>query len=115
MRTSAGLVHVLIPREIKMKSFKLTFASALLVTAVTFGALPGSGAGLAFADSKSMAQSDLRVALNQLLAEHAELAAAATGAALGNRPKEFQAAVAALDSNSQDLAKAIGSVYADSA
>jgi hypothetical protein len=98
-----------------MKSFKLACASALLATAVTFGALPGSGASLAMAGTKMMAQSDLRVALNQLLAEHAELAAAATGAALGNRPKEFQAAVAALDANSQDLAKAIGSVYGDAA
>ena len=92
-----------------MKRFKLAFASALLAAAVTFGVAPVSSIAPAFADSKSMAQSDLRVALNQLLAEHAELAAAATGAALGNRPKEFQAAVAALVANSQDLAKAIAS------
>jgi hypothetical protein len=45
------------------------------------------------------------VTLNQLLAEHASLAASATYAALGGRNKEFEAAASALDMNSQDLAK----------
>jgi hypothetical protein len=54
---------------------------------------------------------DLRTTLNALLAEHAVLAAGATGAALGGRETEFKAAAAALDANSQDLARAIGSVY----
>lgn len=53
----------------------------------------------------------MRVALNRLLMEHVVLAAAATGAALGKREAEFQAAAAALDANSVDLAKAVGSVY----
>jgi hypothetical protein len=39
------------------------------------------------------------------------LAAAATGAALGGRDPEFRADAAALDANSVDIAKAIGSVY----
>jgi hypothetical protein len=39
------------------------------------------------------------------------LAAAATNAALGGRQPEFEAAAAALDANSVDVAKAIGSVY----
>ena len=55
--------------------------------------------------------SALRTKLNTLLQEHAYLAAGATGAALGGRDAEFKAAVGALDGNSQDLAKAIGSVY----
>ena len=42
-------------------------------------------------------------------------AAAATGAGLGGRNKEFQAAAEALDMNSQDIAKAIGSVYGEAA
>ncbi len=57
----------------------------------------------------------LRVGLNRLLAEHAYLAARATGAALGNRQPEFEAAAAALDQNSVDLSKAIGSAYGSDA
>ena len=53
----------------------------------------------------------LRTGLNTLLSEHAILAAAATGAALGGRDAEFKAAAGALDANSVDLSKAIGSVY----
>ena len=53
----------------------------------------------------------LRVGLNALLSEHVYLAAAATNAALVGRQPEFQAAAAALDANSVDVARAIGSVY----
>src|SRR5207245_6179244 len=53
----------------------------------------------------------LRVGLNALLGEHVYLASAATNAALGGRQAEFEAAAAALDANSVDIAKAIGSVY----
>lgn len=59
--------------------------------------------------------SDLRVALNNLLAEHAQLGLAATGAALRGQTAEFQAAAGALDANSVSLSKAIGSVYGDGA
>ena len=55
--------------------------------------------------------SDLRTALNLLLAEHATLAASATGAALGGRPDEFEAAAGALDENSKAIAGAVGLVY----
>ena len=53
----------------------------------------------------------LRTALNALLAEHVILAAAATSAALDGREAEFKSAAGALDANSVDIAKAIGSVY----
>jgi hypothetical protein len=53
----------------------------------------------------------LRVGLNSLLSEHVYLAAAATNAALGGRQPEFEAAAAALDANSVDVARAIGAVY----
>ena len=53
----------------------------------------------------------LRVGLNALLSEHVYLAAAATNAALAGRQAEFEAAAAALDANSVDVARAIGSVY----
>ena len=52
---------------------------------------------------------ELRTGLNALLSEHVILAAAATGAAMGERSAEFEAAAGALDANSVDLAKAIGS------
>jgi hypothetical protein len=55
--------------------------------------------------------SALRATLNLTLREHVYLAADVTGAALGGRKAEFEAAAAALDGNSQDLARAIGSVY----
>jgi hypothetical protein len=61
--------------------------------------------------SSRMSASALRSTLNQLLSEHAYLAAAATGAALGGRQDEFQAAASALDGNSVDLAKQIGWAY----
>ncbi len=53
----------------------------------------------------------LRIGLNNLLAEHAYLATATTGAALGGLDAEFKAAAGALDANSVEIAKAIGSVY----
>jgi hypothetical protein len=80
-------------------------------------ALSFSIASQSFASGDHMMQSsfskasDLRLALNSLLREHVFLAAAATDAALGGRNAEFQAAAGALDANSVDLSKAIGSVY----
>ncbi len=53
----------------------------------------------------------LRTTLNMALREHAIIAAMATGSALGGRDAEFKAAADALDGNSIDIAKAIGSVY----
>jgi hypothetical protein len=57
----------------------------------------------------------LRIALNNAFAEHVYLAARATGAALGGRDAELKAAAAALDGNSVDISKAIGSVYGGTA
>jgi hypothetical protein len=57
------------------------------------------------------ASAGLRTALNLALREHVYLAAAATNAALGGRKVEFEAAAAALDGNSVDVAAAIGTVY----
>jgi hypothetical protein len=89
----------------------LSLAVALGLTGLT-GLEPSGFSTAPVAEAHAMGpQADLRLALNQLLSEHAVLAAAATGAALGGRTKEFEAAAGALDSNSQDIAKAIGSVY----
>lgn len=62
-----------------------------------------------------MSEATLRVALNNLLRDHVFLAAGATGAALGGRSAEFQAAAGALDANSVGVAKAVGMVYGDGA
>ena len=87
----------------------------------TVVALLGVGCSMSPAMTHSMSGSmaatsatkaaDLRTGLNALLGEHVMLAAAATNAALGGRQAEFEAAAGALDANSQDIARAIGSVY----
>jgi hypothetical protein len=61
--------------------------------------------------TSATAAAGLRSTLNLLLQEHVYLAAAATGAALGGREAEFQAAANALDANSVALSQLIGSVY----
>ena len=58
---------------------------------------------------------DLRVAVNLLLAEHVNLAAAATGWAMMGMNDNFTAAAGSLDANSVDIANAIGLVYGDGA
>lgn len=99
-----------------MKSFKSTFAALALGTAVAVTGLAGADPGGTFATAvaqaaQNQAAGDLRLTLNGLLSEHVTLAAAATQAALRGRKSEFDAAAAALDMNSQDIAGAIGSVY----
>ncbi len=68
-----------------------------------------------FAGAADDAAGNLRTGLNLLLSEHTYLAARATGAALGGRTAEFTEAANALDGNSVDLSKAIGSVYGQGA
>lgn len=57
----------------------------------------------------------LRITLNTLLSEHVYLAARATGAALGGRQVDYRAAAAALDQNSEDIIRAIASIYGEDA
>jgi hypothetical protein len=73
----------------------------------------GAGLLLLFGPLGAAAQSagDLRVGLTRRLTEHAYLAGAATGAALAGGSADSKAALAALDANSLDLARTIGSVY----
>ena len=68
-----------------------------------------------FAGNPESAAASLRTTLNLALREHVYLAGAATNAALGGRDGEFKAAAGALDTNSVDIAKAIGSVYGQDA
>ena len=62
----------------------------------------------------SSAAADTRVTLDRLLGEHAMLAMFATQKGLKGED-DFEAIAGALDANSQDLAKVIGSVYGDQA
>ena len=100
---------------------RITQRALRVVASLTIVAAGTGGAGSrAVAATPSMYAShasvpvpaaELRAKLNTLLQEHAYLAAGATNAALGGRQTEFQAAAGALDANSVDLSKAIGSVY----
>ena len=81
-----------------------------LVAVTAMGVCPAWAARLNPPTSSTPA-AGLRVGLNALLSEHVYLAAAATNAALGGRQAEFEAAAAALDGNSVDVSRAIGSVY----
>lgn len=92
-----------------MSANRLVRAAALGLAVISFGPI-GLQATTVNAHGISSA-SDLRTALNLLLAEHTVLAASATDAALGGRTDEFNAAAAALDKNSMDIAGAIGLVY----
>ncbi|MEZ4870182.1 MAG: plastocyanin/azurin family copper-binding protein [Caldilineaceae bacterium] len=62
-----------------------------------------------------MSAAYLRAAFDLLLSEHVALAASATDAAFRGRTAEFEAAAAALDGNSMDIAATVGSVYGQAA
>jgi hypothetical protein len=82
--------------------------------AAVFGAVAlGQAAAHDLTDIKT--QSDLRTALNLLLAEHVSLAADATGWAMMGHNRNFEAAAGALDENCKSIAGAIGLVYGSEA
>ncbi|HKP61288.1 MAG TPA: hypothetical protein VJV78_31385 [Polyangiales bacterium] len=58
---------------------------------------------------------DLRVNLNLLLSEHMDLAAKATGAALGGRSDEFKAYGALLNDNGNDIGALVGAAFGNAA
>ncbi len=70
-----------------------------------------------FDGDASSPAADLRAGMTSLLREHVLLAASATGAALGGRMPQFEAAAAALNgptaSNTTDIVGAIQSAYGD--
>jgi hypothetical protein len=95
---------------------RLLPVAALALLATTLAPAPARGQGMnASAGHGAKPAASLRARLSVLLQEHAYLAGSATGAALGRRPAEFEAAAGALDLNSVDLAKAIGMVYGSGA
>jgi hypothetical protein len=97
-----------------MRHAMLRLVGGLTLAALTAADVGGVGPVWAAGSNpptSSTPAAGLRVGLDALLSEHVYLAAAATNAALGARQLEFEAAAAALDANSVDVAKAIGSVY----
>ncbi|HEV3401511.1 MAG TPA: hypothetical protein VG078_06775 [Acidimicrobiales bacterium] len=70
-----------------------------------------------FPGDVSSPAADLRAGMTSLLREHVFLASSATGAAIGGRQPQFEAAAAALNgptnSNSADVVGAVRSVYGD--
>lgn len=96
----------------------------MLVVALVVGVLVGGGIGYASGNKKDNAKmqssasasstttkaAGLRVVLNNLEAQHVDLASAATRAGFDGSPM-FEASAGALDQNSVALSKAIGSVY----
>ncbi len=57
----------------------------------------------------------LRATLELLLSEHVILTVSATGVAFDGRDADFKAAADALDANSVDLSRVVGSIYGDAA
>lgn len=98
--------------------------SMMLVVALVIGVLVGGGIGYASGNKKDNAKmqnsasasstttkaAGLRVVLNNLEAQHVDLASAATRAGFDGSPM-FEASAGALDQNSVALSKTIGSVY----
>jgi uncharacterized protein (UPF0212 family) len=74
------------------------------------GAISGQYPGKFGMGESTKSASDLRITLDRLLSEHAFLAAIAMQKGYSGA-KDFKAAAAALDTNTVDLGKAIGSVY----
>ena len=86
---------------------RVIYTLAVLLMALS----AGTAAAATHGPTSATKAAELRAGLNSLFREHIFLAAAATGAALDGREAEFKAAADALDGNSVDIAKAIGSVY----
>jgi hypothetical protein len=107
----------------KGRLLALTMVAGMLGVACSSGGSSTTGSGpepSASAMEPEMVTSDtgaaaLRTTLNTLLQEHVYLAASATGAALGGRTEEFDAAAATLDESSVALGDAVSSVYGDDA
>jgi copper chaperone CopZ len=113
--------HILTLKEVVDAQAAGDWPKAYAATRSAYGHMHMIGDPLAAAIAKQFPQkfsgavdspaANLRNTLNLALREHAIIAAMATGSALGGRDAEFKAAAGALDANSVDISKAIGSVY----
>ena len=95
-------------------SLREAYAHMAMTAEALSGAIAGQQPEMFTGDGMASA-AGLRVALNNLLAEHTFLAANATDEALNGNTPGFEAAAAALDENSVELADAITSVYGEEA
>lgn len=108
-------------QESKVKPIAIVVAVVAMLVGVGVGYMAGNNgkdnqkqfanASVPATDTKA---ADLRVLLNGLEKEHVGLAAAATRAGFDGT-KSFAPAAGALDSNSRELAAAVGSVYGEDA
>ncbi|MGH7798149.1 MAG: hypothetical protein ACREQ2_25075 [Candidatus Binatia bacterium] len=113
--------HILTLKDVVDAQAASDWPKAYAATRSAYGHMHMIGDPLAAAIAKQFPQrfngavdspaANLRNTLNLALREHAIIAAMATGSALGGRDAEFKAAAGALDANSVDISKAIGSVY----
>jgi copper chaperone CopZ len=113
--------HILTLKEVVDAQAAGDWPKAYAATRSAYGHMHMIGDPLAAAIAKQFPQkfsgavdspaANLRNTLNLALREHTIIAAMATGSALGGRTGEFNAAAGAVDGNSIDIAKAIGSVY----
>lgn len=85
----------------------------ILAACAQEGTTPG-GADTSITPKTDTKAAELRVLLNALERQHVDLAAAATRAGFDGRD-EFAAVAGALEKNSVDLSKAVGSVYGSDA
>jgi hypothetical protein len=108
MRLAAGLAALTLPAALVGCG-----GSDEEATPATTAAQTETGASQGAVSIESPA-ADLRITLDRLLGEHALLAMFATQKGFGGE-KDFEAAAAALDANSVELADAIGSVYGETA
>lgn len=98
--------------------------TALTAGMLAVGLIVGGGTGYALANKSESGSAkevtaqtkaaDLRVALNNLEAQHVDLAAAATRAGFDG-DASFPAAAGALNKNTEDLSAAVASVYGEEA
>lgn len=105
-----------------VKNSALVTGAIAVIVGIVIGGLVGYGAGnmknsetqksssAPHAHSADTKAANLRVALNSLEAQHVDLASAATRAGFDGSPM-FDASAKALDGNSVELSKAVGSVY----
>jgi hypothetical protein len=96
------------------RAIGMALATLPLVLGQALAASPAPHHGASNPPNLSSPAADLRVALDRLLAEHAFLTIEQMRSGLVDGP-DFEAAAAAVEGNSTEVAAAIGSIYGDAA
>ncbi len=95
------------------QDLRTAYAHMEMIASALAGAIADQKPAAVDEADPATASGDLQVTLFRLLGEHVNLASLATGQALAGNTPGFEAAAAALEGNSNDIAGAIGSVYGD--